>query len=399
MDTLHFLADTLYTLHELPLTCFQSDEFSFSTYRIDEHTPLMKQDRELLRWLHAQYHDRPTFVTEDSNILYGLCKDAQNHFVIAGPFSLRTLTHSEQRDYRKRHGIPDASGFMIYIHPVTAAASVLSLLNLEMNKTRIRPDEIIQTLPENSISSKIREEELFFYHLQNSENQRKHITYAHEKSMISAFASGNYDALKDVFDPSLLDHVGQLAVSPYKQLEYTVVSGVHFYSRAAIEGGVAPQTAYDLSDLALQKASVCHSETELLQVMTDAKKAFFDAVKHARDAKQKYRYIEQTKQYVARHLYSRFTIQDIAGSIGINASYLSSHFSKHEGKTLNRYIQEERIQAVKNMLRFSDLPISVIANYLCFDSQSHLGSVFKKITGTTPATYRTQNQTENFHSD
>ncbi|AZZ61255.2 helix-turn-helix transcriptional regulator [Oenococcus sp. UCMA 16435] len=103
------------------------------------------------------------------------------------------------------------------------------------------------------------------------------------------------------------------------------------------------------------------------------------------------KYIRQCKQYVEKHLFQHFSLDDIADQISINKCYLKNQFSKQEGISLKRYIHKERIKAAQNMLKFSNQPISVIANYLCFDSQSHFGAVFKSIIGMTPSNYRMKN--------
>lgn len=58
------------------------------------------------------------------------------------------------------------------------------------------------------------------------------------------------------------------------------------------------------------------------------------------------------------------------------------------------YVLEQRIRTAKEMLRYTDYPISTIANYLCFSSHSHSSDVFKKKTGTTPGEYREDNYAE-----
>ena len=45
----------------------------------------------------------------------------------------------------------------------------------------------------------------------------------------------------------------------------------------------------------------------------------------------------------------------------------------------------------KNMLRYSEYPLSDIANRLSFSSQSHFIQQFKEQTGMTPKKYRDMN--------
>jgi AraC family transcriptional regulator len=47
-----------------------------------------------------------------------------------------------------------------------------------------------------------------------------------------------------------------------------------------------------------------------------------------------------------------------------------------------------RVERAKSMLRDAHVPIAQIALACGFASQSHLNSVFKRLTGMTPASYR-----------
>ena len=60
------------------------------------------------------------------------------------------------------------------------------------------------------------------------------------------------------------------------------------------------------------------------------------------------------------------------------------------------YTRRKRIQAARSMLKYSDLSISAIAQYLCFHSLSYFGSIFKEYTGMSPRQYREQEKVTDF---
>jgi AraC-like DNA-binding protein len=72
--------------------------------------------------------------------------------------------------------------------------------------------------------------------------------------------------------------------------------------------------------------------------------------------------------------------------------YLSSLFSQMHGSTLEHYIISQRIEVVKRMLVQEGLGLSEIAWKLGYCSVPHLSNQFKKITGSTPTTYKTMAQ-------
>lgn len=81
---------------------------------------------------------------------------------------------------------------------------------------------------------------------------------------------------------------------------------------------------------------------------------------------------------------SRFLSQKLA----IEYTYLSSLFSSIEGRTIENYFIEQRIEKVKEMLVYDQLSLSEIAFTLNYSSVAHLSSQFKKTTGLTPSHFK-----------
>lgn len=69
-------------------------------------------------------------------------------------------------------------------------------------------------------------------------------------------------------------------------------------------------------------------------------------------------------------------------------TYLSSLFSSVEGRTIENYFIEQRIEKAKELLIYDQLTLSEIAFELEYSSTAHLSSQFKKITGLTPTYFK-----------
>ena len=82
------------------------------------------------------------------------------------------------------------------------------------------------------------------------------------------------------------------------------------------------------------------------------------------------------------------TLEEIAEYAGLAPAYLSDLFHKETGLTLSSYLLRRRLEAAKNMLRYSDQKIAEIAEILAFSNASHFHRAFKKETGQTPRQYR-----------
>ncbi len=69
-------------------------------------------------------------------------------------------------------------------------------------------------------------------------------------------------------------------------------------------------------------------------------------------------------------------------------TYLSSLFSSVEGRTIEDYFIEQRIEKAKELLVYGQLTLSQIAFDLEYSSVAHLSNQFKKITGLTPTYFK-----------
>ena len=69
-------------------------------------------------------------------------------------------------------------------------------------------------------------------------------------------------------------------------------------------------------------------------------------------------------------------------------TYLSSFFSSVEGRTIENYFIEQRIEKVKELLVYKEMSLSEISFELEYSSVAHLSNQFKKITGLTPSHFK-----------
>ncbi|MCB0772566.1 MAG: helix-turn-helix transcriptional regulator [Flavobacteriales bacterium] len=69
-------------------------------------------------------------------------------------------------------------------------------------------------------------------------------------------------------------------------------------------------------------------------------------------------------------------------------STLSALFSQVEGITIEHYFLLQRLERVKEMVRYGELTLSEIADRTGFSSVAHLSNQFKKLTGMTPTAFK-----------
>lgn len=91
----------------------------------------------------------------------------------------------------------------------------------------------------------------------------------------------------------------------------------------------------------------------------------------------------------------RTTLSDyLSDETGTDYPSLSHLFSTTENLTIEKFWILQRVERAKELLSYKELSISDIADKLGYSSVAYLTNQFKKITGLTPAAYRSQ-QTAN----
>jgi len=85
----------------------------------------------------------------------------------------------------------------------------------------------------------------------------------------------------------------------------------------------------------------------------------------------------------------------------MNKSYdgISDLFSKYEGITIEKYFIEQRIEKAKELLAYTQLPLTEIAFKCGFSSPYHLSSQFKRVTGMNPSAMRLKSVTNGHHEN
>ncbi len=73
-------------------------------------------------------------------------------------------------------------------------------------------------------------------------------------------------------------------------------------------------------------------------------------------------------------------------------SYLSNLFSEVEGTTIEKYLIAQKIEKVKELLKYDELTLSQIADRLGYSSVAYLSNQFKKQTGLSPSFYKSLKQ-------
>lgn len=97
--------------------------------------------------------------------------------------------------------------------------------------------------------------------------------------------------------------------------------------------------------------------------------------------------------YLNTHYASRdFSLESVAEEFEVSVSYLSRFIKKESGVTFSKYIQNLRLEKIKNDLVETDTPIKDIIAAAGYYDVSNYTRKFKSIVGMTPGQYREKNR-------
>lgn len=105
-------------------------------------------------------------------------------------------------------------------------------------------------------------------------------------------------------------------------------------------------------------------------------------------AETEYDLIRRVQEYIQAHYPSAISLEDVAESVHVSASYLSSHFHKAVGEPYIQYLTRIRINEAAKLLRTKLATVSDIAKKVGYVSPKHFSHVFKKHFLMTPGEYQ-----------
>jgi transcriptional regulator GlxA family with amidase domain len=98
--------------------------------------------------------------------------------------------------------------------------------------------------------------------------------------------------------------------------------------------------------------------------------------------------LRSTLRYINDNMDSKLTWHEIAARVGLDAFTFGRGFKCSTGMTPHQYVVRCRIRRAMKLLASGKLSVADIALEVGCSCQSHLTTLFRKYTGTTPAAFR-----------
>ena len=220
------------------------------------------------------------------------------------------------------------------------------------------------------------------------ENEVRHHYYDEEMKQYRMMQAGDPEAVEESARMMSGNLHGHMSADPVRDVKYLFVANITLTTRFAIEGGMDSETAYNSSDLFIERMDGLRTVEEVLALHREMFGYFTHQMAELKKQPVISQAIVRSIDYIDHHLHEKITVDDLAEFVGLSSSYLSVLFKKEMGIAISEYTAERRIEAAKNMLLYSDYSAAEISSFLNFSSQSHFIQVFRKKTGMTPKEYK-----------
>ena len=213
-------------------------------------------------------------------------------------------------------------------------------------------------------------------------------TYKIEQQLLDMVRRGDTVRLGEWAKNAPAVRPGKIASDMLRQMRNTFIVSTTLVSRAAIRGGMDIDDAFRLSDSYIQKCERLNTFEQITNLQYHMVMQYAQAVEDLRYNRNQSELTKNVASYIRHHLSDAIKTEDIAASLFMSRSHLSTRFKQDNDMNLTEYIHYIKISEAKHLLAHTDKNLSIISNYLGYSSQSHFTRMFKKIVGVSPIEYR-----------
>lgn len=217
------------------------------------------------------------------------------------------------------------------------------------------------------------------------ESQKKHTPYEVETAFYDCIEKGDIDGTEKMMNTLFSQNIviGRMSNNDLRQMQYFAVCCVTLGTRAAIRGGLSEIIAFNLSDEYIRKIDLMTNSREIALFISQKAIELTALVKESSHKKIYHYRVKKAVHYIESHLYEKITPAATADYCEISKDYLNKLFKENTGKTLGRYIIEEKLKEGKRLVK-KGLTVSQIAYQLSFCSESYFIAKYKELYGETP---------------
>jgi len=126
------------------------------------------------------------------------------------------------------------------------------------------------------------------------------------------------------------------------------------------------------------------------KISTLLKSALFEVARYSQLDSKSNTLVTQIMQYIDANISGQITNGALGEYFNYNPNYLNRLMLRHTGKTLHKYVMQQRISLSLKLIQTTNMTIAEIAMHLGFNSPSHFSYCFKKEMGFSPMQFRNE---------
>ncbi len=211
-----------------------------------------------------------------------------------------------------------------------------------------------------------------------------HGSWIAEQQLFKSISEGRFE------DHSKINtgRIGNMSSDPLRQAKNEMIVFAVICSRAAIIGGVSSEGALNLSDYFVQRIESAESVSEVYSIGTHMHQIYITRVRRIKSAASYSSLVRNCMDYVETHIFERITLGTVAGEFGYSETYIGRKFKDETGESLVDYVNRQKMDTAKSLLRETDISIAELSERLSFSSPSYFSALFRRQFGLSPLDYQ-----------
>ena len=383
-------------LAPVPTHIFKSDNHYLEKFDVvnDDKLNVFKTDYEFRKKILSIINEKEVaLITDEKPIIYGGVRCTDDLTLVIGPLAITDIDQSFCKLYSLKHNATDVIPYRISAKQI---ASILLLIYSALSNKYIPLNDFLeQSFLSNELVEETKKRIMQIVDRQSLTN-RPHNPGSFETAIVNAIKRGDVEELKRALNSIYANMRGTVAHNDLRNAKNLAIVDITIATRAAIAAGLSVENVYIISDAFILEVEDCKYATDANALARACALRCTQLVaKHLQDLEKgsvSSAIVSRACDYIDRHIYEKFDVQEIASKLKVSASYLSKLFKEEKKISLGQFTRMRKIETSKILLSNTDKSISEIALSLSFNSQSHFGRVFLEITGYTPAQFRNLNQ-------
>ena len=144
------------------------------------------------------------------------------------------------------------------------------------------------------------------------EHNITHSPYTKEMEFYACVRAGDIDGVKACYTPLATEGFGTLSKDKLRNIKYHLVISIAMITRFCIEGGMAEETAYTISDIYINRLDECNDAEKLSAIHMEM---IFDFTRRMSELSSENVYSKQildALDYIYEHLHEKLSAVEIA---------------------------------------------------------------------------------------